>query len=60
MTSPEADPVALAAARNLEVAMALRATAWALAAAGVRAFRPEWDEARVQDEVRAQFRRAQG
>ena len=60
MTAPSPDPVSEAATRNLAVAMALRATAWELAAAALRAFRPEWDEARVQAEVRAQFRQAQG
>lgn len=60
MDSPARDPLSEAAMRNLAVAMQLRATAWELAAAGLRAFRPEWDEARVQAEVRAQFRRAAG
>ncbi|MBU6367929.1 MAG: hypothetical protein KJT01_17070 [Gemmatimonadetes bacterium] len=54
------DRLSEVATRHLQVAMELRATAWALAAAGLRAFRPEWTEAQVQAEVRAQFRRASG
>lgn len=54
------DPVSQAAVTNLTVAMQLRDTAWALAAAGVRAFRPELDEAAVQAEVRQQFLIASG
>ncbi|MCA0375516.1 MAG: hypothetical protein LCH84_07595 [Gemmatimonadetes bacterium] len=55
------DPVlSAAAARNLSVAMQLRATAWELSAAGVRTFRPELTEAEVQAEVRALFRRTGG
>ena len=45
---------------NLTVAMELRATAWALAEAGLRTFRPELDEAAIQAEVRALFRRSAG
>lgn len=61
MDNPTApDPVSAAATVNLQVAMELRATAWALAEAGVRAFRPELTEEEVQAEVRAQFRRAAG
>jgi len=44
-----------AAERNLTVAMELRATAWELAAAGLRTFRPELSEAEVQAEVRLLF-----
>ena len=40
--------------------MELRATAWKLAEAGLRAFRPDLDEDVVQAEVRALFRRAAG
>ena len=49
-----------AAMTNLTVAMELRATAWALAEAGLRTFRPELDEAAIQGEVRALFRRTAG
>jgi hypothetical protein len=49
-----------AAERNLAVAMSLRATAWQLAEAGLRTFRPELSEAEVQAEVRALFRRTTG
>ena len=49
-----------AAERNLTVAMELRATAWELAAAGLRTFRPELSEAEVQAEVRTLFLRASG
>lgn len=48
------------AARNLQVAMELRRTAWQLTEAGVRTFRPHLDDSAVQNEVRAQFRRATG
>ncbi len=48
------------AERNLAVSMSLRATAWALMAAGLRAFRPEMSADAVQDEVRARFLRASG
>ncbi len=48
------------ASTNLAVSASLRATAWALAEAGLRTFRPELSEEQVQDEVRAQFRRASG
>ena len=48
------------ATRNLAVAMSLRSTAWKLAEAGLRTFRPELSEAEVQAEVRAQFRRTTG
>lgn len=54
------DALSDAATRNLAVAMVLRATAWRLAEAGLRTFRPELSEAEVQAEVRAQFRRATG
>ncbi|MEN9818640.1 MAG: hypothetical protein RLZ32_2520 [Gemmatimonadota bacterium] len=60
MSPDEIEILSRAATRNLTVAMQLRATAWALAEAGVRAFRPEWDEAAVQAEVRSQFRRTAG
>lgn len=53
-----ADPLSQAAEVNLAVAMELRATAWSLAEAGLRAFRPELSEEQVQAEVRALFRRA--
>ena len=52
--------LAQAASRNLAVSMSLRATAWRLAEAGLRTFRPELSEAEVQAELRAQFRRAAG
>ncbi len=45
---------------NRTVAMELRATAWRLAEAGLRTFRPDLDEDAVQAEVRALFRRATG
>ncbi len=48
------------ATQNLEVAYSLRATAWSLAEAGLRTFRPELSEEQVQAEVRALFRRASG
>ena len=48
------------AERNLRVAMSLRASAWELMAAGLRAFRPDMPEDAVQDEVRTHFRRAAG
>lgn len=48
------------ATTNLATAMQLRETAWALAAAGLRAFRPELSEDEVQAEVRARFLRAEG
>lgn len=48
------------AARHLAAAESLRRTAWELAAAGLRTFRPELSEAEVQDEVRTLFRRAAG
>jgi len=54
------DLLSEAAATNLSVAMELRATAWALTAAGLRAFRPELTEDAVQAAVRAQFRRTSG
>lgn len=54
------DTISRAATVNLEVAMQLRATAWALVEAGIRAFRPELSEEEVQREVRTQFRRAAG
>jgi hypothetical protein len=50
--------LSLTAARNLAVAMSLRATAWHLTAAGLRTFRPHLSESEVQAEVRAQFRRS--
>jgi hypothetical protein len=56
----ESDQLSLAAARNLAVAMSLRDTAWRLAEAGLRTFRPHLSEVEVQAEVRAQFRRATG
>jgi len=48
------------AERHLATAASLRVTAWELAAAGLRTFRPELSEAEVQDEVRTLFRRAAG
>jgi hypothetical protein len=54
------DLLSRAAERNLAVAMSLRATAWQLAEAGLRTFRPELSEAEVQAEVRALFRRTSG
>ncbi len=54
------DVLSRAAERNLAVAMSLRATAWQLAEAGLRTFRPELSEDQVQAEVRALFRRASG
>lgn len=48
------------AERHLTTAASLRRTAWELAAAGLRTFRPELAEAEVQDEVRTLFRRAAG
>ena len=56
----ERDRLSAVATRNFAVAMSLRATAWQLTEAGIRAFRPELAEAEVQAEVRAQFRRATG
>jgi hypothetical protein len=58
--TPVLDPLSRTAATNLRTAMTLRETAWQLAEAGLRAFRPELDEAAVQAEVRALFRRATG
>lgn len=58
MTATTPDPLSEAALLNLTVAMQLRATAWALSEAALRAFRPELDEAAIAAEVRAQFRRA--
>ncbi len=60
MTHPSPDVLSQAAEANLAVAMQLRATAWELSAAGLRAFRPELTEEQVQCEVRAQFRRTAG
>lgn len=60
MSDDAPDALSQAATTNLTVAMQLRATAWALAEAGLRAFRPELDDAAIQEEVRAQFRRASG
>jgi hypothetical protein len=54
------DVLSRAAERNLAVAMSLRATAWQLAEAGLRTFRPELSETEVQAEVRALFRRTSG
>jgi hypothetical protein len=54
------DVLSRAAERNLSVAMSLRATAWQLAEAGLRTFRPELSEDEVQAEVRALFRRSSG
>ena len=54
------DALSQVASRNLQVAMELRRTAWQLTEAGVRSFRPHLDESAVQEEVRAQFRRAAG
>jgi hypothetical protein len=48
------------AVRHLATADAMRQTAWELAAAGLRAFRPELSEQAVQREVRRLFRRAAG
>lgn len=48
------------AERHLTTAASLRRTAWELAAAGLRTFRPELSDAEVQDEVRTLFRRAAG
>ncbi len=48
------------ATTNLQVAYSLRATAWSLAEAGLRTFRPELSEEQVQAEVRAMFRRTSG
>ncbi len=60
MEAEPLDALSRAATVNLTVAMELRATAWALSEAGLRAFRPEISEAEVQAEVRALFRRAAG
>ena len=60
MSPDETERLSRAAMTNLTVAMELRATAWALAEAGLRTFRPELDEAAVQTEVRALFRRTAG
>ncbi|MCU0626280.1 MAG: hypothetical protein MUF21_07310 [Gemmatimonadaceae bacterium] len=54
------DPLSQIATVNLTVAMELRATAWKLAEAGLRSFRPDLTEEAVQAEVRALFRRATG
>ena len=56
----EGDALSLIARRNLDVSMSLRATAWRLTEAGLRAFRPELSEAQVQAEVQGQFRRTTG
>lgn len=56
----DSDVLSVTATRNLAVAMSLRATAWALAEAGLRSFRPELSEAEVQAAVRSQFRRSTG
>ena len=55
-----ADPLSQIATVNLTVALELRATAWKLAEAGLRTFRPELDEDAVQAQVRALFRQAAG
>jgi hypothetical protein len=60
MSPDETERLSRAAMTNLTVAMELRATAWALAEAGLRTFRPELDEAAIQAEVRALFRRTAG
>lgn len=60
MSPDETERLSRAAMTNLTVAMELRATAWALAEAGLRTFRPELDEAAIQGEVRALFRRTAG
>lgn len=60
MTQDESERLSRAATTNLTIAMELRATAWALTEAGLRAFRPELDEAAIQSQVRAQFRRSGG
>lgn len=54
------DALSRTASTNLAVAMSLRSTAWRLAEAGLRTFRPDLSEAEVQAEVRAQFRRTAG
>ena len=59
VASPSA-ALSRAAEQNLAVAMSLRATAWQLAEAGLRTFRPELSEDDVQVEVRALFRRTSG
>lgn len=56
----DTDALSQTAEKNLAVATALRSTAWSLAEAGLRTFRPELSEAEVQDEVRALFRRTTG
>jgi hypothetical protein len=56
----ESEALSRIATQNFAVSASLRATAWALTASGLRAFRPELSETQVQDEVRAQFRRASG
>lgn len=58
MTPTTPDPLSEAARVNLTVARQMRATAWALADAALRTFRPELDEDAIQAEIRAQFRRA--
>jgi hypothetical protein len=50
----------LSAAQKLAVAQQLRATAWMLAAAGLRARHPDLAEDVIQTRVRDMFRRANG
>ena len=45
-------------AQKWEEVVKLRQTAWAIKAAGLRSQHPDWDEARVQDEVRRIFLQA--
>lgn len=46
---------AMTPAQRWEQAVKLRQNAWALKAAGLRMQHPDWDEARVQAEVRRIF-----
>jgi len=50
----------MTAEQKLAVARQLRATAWELKAAGVRAQHPEWSEGEVQARVREIFLYAGG
>lgn len=50
----------MTAAEKLRVMDALWRQAWSLAAAGIRARHPQWDESRVQEAVREAFRRDSG
>jgi hypothetical protein len=50
----------MTAEQKLAVAQQLRATAWELKAAGIRAQHPEWPEGEVQAKVREIFLYASG